>query len=148
MVSFIDKYSAILRNAEKYPDPEHFRPERWLETGWPTFQEPLTAYPSIKGMSSFGWGKRQCLGMNLTQDELLIACGTLCWAYNISFKLDPVSGKEIEISPEKTNWLLIIKPDPWELDFRPRNQSRKQDILNLWLHAEEQSGEKQSTNLV
>ena len=38
---------AFLRNPQKYPDPENFRPERWLEADWPTFQDPLTMYPTI-----------------------------------------------------------------------------------------------------
>jgi hypothetical protein len=135
-------YSAIQRNQKRYPDPENFRPERWLEVGWPTYQEPLTRYPTIKGMSSFGWGKRQCLGMTLTQDELLVACGTLCWAFNINFKRDPVSGQEMKVSPRKTNWLLIIKADPWKLDFNPRSETRKQDIIRLWQEAQKDTSEQ------
>lgn len=47
---------AFLRNPTKYPDLENYRPERWIEPGWPTYQEPLKKYPNVKGMISFGWG--------------------------------------------------------------------------------------------
>lgn len=47
---------AFLRNPTKYPDLENYRPERWIEPGWLTYQEPLKKYLNAKGMISFGWG--------------------------------------------------------------------------------------------
>merc|ERR1711981_1291438 len=84
-----------------------FRPERWLEAGWPTYQEPLTQYPTIKGMTSFGWGRRQCLGMTLTQDETILALGALAASF-------------------------IIKPDYYELDFEPRSEEKRKQVIALW----------------
>ncbi|KAK5145100.1 hypothetical protein LTR04_001400 [Oleoguttula sp. CCFEE 6159] len=123
---------AFLRNAVKYPDPENFRPERWLEPGWPTYQEPLTVYPNVKGMSSFGHGQRQCLGQTLTQDELLIACGALAWAFNMKKKVDPVTKQEIDIDLNKSNSLLIVKPDNFEMAFEPRSEKKKAEIAEQW----------------
>ena len=128
---------AFLRNPQKYPDPENFRPERWLEASWPTFQEPLTMYPTVKGMSSFGFGRRTCLGQSLTQDELLVACGGLLWGFNMKKKIDPVTGLEIDISLTASNSLLIIKPDPFEMAFEPRSESRKAEISGNWKAADE-----------
>ena len=128
---------AFLRNPQKYPDPENFRPERWLEADWPTFQDPLTMYPTIKGMSSFGFGRRTCLGQSLTQDELLVACGALLWAFNLKKKIDPITGLEIDISLTASNSLLIIKPDPFEMAFEPRSASRKAEIDDNWKMADE-----------
>lgn len=120
----------------KYPDPENFRPERWLESGWPTYQEPLAKYPTIKGMTSFGWGQRQCLGMSITQDELLLACGGLTWAFNLKHKVDPVTGQEIDVPLNKSNSLLIVKPDPFQMAFEPRSESRKAEVIEQWKVAE------------
>jgi len=122
-------YRAFLRNPAKYPDPTNYRPERWLEPGWPTYQEPLTVHPNVKGMSSFGWGQRTCLGMTLTQDELLLACGAVCWAFNLKKKIDPVSGKEIPIDLTASNSLLIVKPDPFSMVFEPRSEARKAEVI-------------------
>ncbi|KAK0615326.1 cytochrome P450 [Bombardia bombarda] len=128
---------AFLRNPNKYPDPENFHPERWLEPGWPTYQEPLTQFPTIKGMSSFGWGHRQCLGMSLTQDELLVACGSLAWCFNLKPKRDPANpGHDFPVPLDKSNSLLIIKPDPFQMAFEPRSEARKQEALRLWREAE------------
>ncbi|KAH0370806.1 cytochrome P450, partial [Aureobasidium melanogenum] len=127
---------AFLLNPVKYPDPESYRPERWIEAGWPTFQEPLTQYPTIKGMTSFGFGQRQCLGMSLTQDELIVACGALAWAYNLKRKVDPATGREIEVPTDKCNSLLIVKPDPFEMAFEPRSEARKADVIREWKMSE------------
>lgn len=83
-------------------------------------------------MSSFGWGRRQCLGMTLTQDELLLACGALAVCYNIKYKMDPKTGKEIRIDPDVSNSLLIIKPDYYELAFEPRSEKKREQIVELW----------------
>ncbi|OTB04800.1 hypothetical protein M426DRAFT_58005 [Hypoxylon sp. CI-4A] len=102
------------------------------EPGWPSYQEPLSVYPTIKGMTSFGWGQRQCLGQSLTQDELLVACGALSWCFNLKAKRDPVTGSEIPVPTDKSNSLLIIKPDPFEMAFEPRSLARKEEALRLW----------------
>lgn len=127
---------AFLRNPAKYPDPDSFRPERWLQPGWPTYQEPLTQFPTIKGLSSFGWGLRQCLGMTLTQDELVIACGALMWCFNLKPKVDPLTGQELPVPLDKSNSLLIIKPDPFQMGFEPRSEKRKQQALRQWQESE------------
>ncbi|KAL6154820.1 hypothetical protein ACJQWK_00630 [Exserohilum turcicum] len=127
---------AFLRNPVKYPNPEEFRPERWLEPEWPTFQAPLTKYPDIVGMTSFGWGQRQCLGMSITRDETVTGCGAVMWAFNLRRKMDPTTGQEIEVPLNKSNSLLIIKPDPWEMAFEPRSEERKQQVVQLWKEAE------------
>ncbi|KAI0480949.1 cytochrome P450 [Xylariaceae sp. FL0804] len=123
---------AFLRNPDKYPDPDNFHPERWLEPGWPTYQEPLTQFPSLRGMTSFGWGQRQCLGMTLTQDELLVACGALAWCFTLKPKRDAATGCDLPVPLDKSNSLLIIKPDPFQMAFEPRSEARKAEALRLW----------------
>lgn len=92
-------------------------------------------------MSSFGFGQRQCLGMTLTQDELFISCGNLLWSFNMTKKIDPKTGAEIEAPLDKSNTLLIIKPDPWQMAFHVRSEERKQKILDDWRIAEAKENE-------
>jgi hypothetical protein len=87
-------------------------------------------------MTSFGWGQRTCLGQTLTQDELLIACGSICWAFDMAHKIDPATGKAIEIDTMKSNSLLIVKPDPWQMAPTPRSEAKKQTIIKMWKEAD------------
>lgn len=125
-----------MRNPVKYPDPDSFRPERFLSPGYPTYLTPLTTYPSIKNMSSFGFGQRACLGQSLTQDEMLLACSAVVWAFDLRKKVDKVSGKEVEIDTLKSNSLLIVKPDPFQMAFLPRSAERGRLVRELWGEAE------------
>ena len=93
-------------------------------------------------MSSFGFGQRQCLGQTLTQDELLVACGALLWAFSLKKKIDPKTGLEIDISLTASNSLLIIKPDPFEMAFEPRTAARKAEVILNWKMAEDKDTEE------
>ncbi|KAJ8130051.1 hypothetical protein O1611_g3581 [Lasiodiplodia mahajangana] len=55
------------RDPRIFPDPDEFRPERWLG-------DATTAggYPLAKYMVPFGKGPRMCLGMNLAMAELYL----------------------------------------------------------------------------
>lgn len=87
-------------------------------------------------MSSFGWGQRQCLGMSITRDETVTGCGGLMWGFNLKRKIDPVTTREIEVPLNKSNSLLIIKPDAFEMAFEPRSEKRKVEISQQWRDAE------------
>lgn len=90
----------------------------------------------VKGMSSFGFGQRTCLGQNLTNDETIVACAALLWSFNLKKKVDPVTGTEINPSLTASNSLLIIKPDPFEMAFEPRSDARRGEIIDIWKTAE------------
>ncbi|KAK1024574.1 hypothetical protein LTR33_017880, partial [Friedmanniomyces endolithicus] len=93
--------------------------------------EPLSQFPTIMGMTSFGWGQRACLGQSLTRDETLIGCGSILWAYNLVKKIG-ADGKPIEPSIHDSNSLLIVKPDAYEMAFEPRSESRRQEVISQW----------------
>jgi hypothetical protein len=74
--------------------------------------------------------------MSITRDETVTGCGALMWAFNLRRKVDSATGTEIEVPLNKSNSLLIIKPDPWEMAFHPRSETRKQEVIQLWKEAE------------
>lgn len=72
---------AIHRNPNEFPDPDVFRPERYLEGK----ERP---YPNAKGHNGFGFGRRQCSGQPLAEQGIFISIARLLWAYNIQPGLD------------------------------------------------------------
>jgi len=118
---------------EKYPDGDNFRPERWLEPGWPTFQAPLTRYPNFregKAMHSFGWGRRTCLGQNVADDEMFVFGAAHLWAFKTAQRRCPRTGEMVPIDSQATNSHVILEPLPFELDIKPRSAARAAQILD------------------
>jgi len=63
------------RNPNVYPDPEQFRPQRYLES----------AISGKFNFLTFGQGRHYCLGKQLAENEILIAVMVLLKKYDLSF---------------------------------------------------------------
>lgn len=129
----LSRSRAINRVESKYPDPETFNPDRWLNPSYPTYQEPLSKYPNFRdskfGMHSFGWGRRKCLGMDIVDDELFVTGASLLWAFHMSQAVDPVTGENVRIDTYATNSHVILEPDPFKMRFDVRSEGRRADVL-------------------
>jgi cytochrome P450 len=79
--NFTGNMWAIHRNARDFPEPDEFRPERFLNG----LENP---YPNARGSNPFGWGRRQCSGQPLAEQGLLFSLGRLIWAFEIQPGLD------------------------------------------------------------
>jgi len=79
---------SIHREPKRYPDPDAFRPERWLDSTWPTYREPLTQHPNLQNFSAFGFGRRICPGQNIAERSLYILISRVAWTCDISAKRD------------------------------------------------------------
>lgn len=87
-------------------------------------------------MSPFGWGQRTCIGQGITEDENLLACGGIAWGFDIDFKYN-ANGEKIDVATDKSNSLLIIKPDKFEIKIVPRSEARYRDIVAEYQVAED-----------
>ncbi|KAF2459198.1 cytochrome P450 76B1 [Lineolata rhizophorae] len=100
-------------DAAIWPDPETFRPERWLETP----DAPLFTY---------GLGYRMCAGSLLANRELYLIFMRVLNAFEIVKRTDvdahPVSG-----SADPTS--LVTMPRRYEVVFRPRNERALREAL-------------------
>lgn len=127
---------ALNRDVNRFPDPERYRPERWLEPGWPTYMEPLTQYPNLReghAMHTFGWGRRACLGQAMTDYEMFIFAARVCWAFDLSLKKCPLSGEDVVFDTQATNSLVIAEPSPWPMDVKPRREERARAIVEQYM---------------
>jgi cytochrome P450 len=130
----------ISRDPRTYPDPDSFRPERWLSPTFPTYREPLSQYPTLKGFSQFGFGRRTCQGIDIVEQELFLTMGGMAWAFDISKKKDAM-GREIEVPLAKYTSLLIAKPEKFEFDLTPVSPEKLSMVINAWDNIVDVEGE-------
>jgi hypothetical protein len=111
---------AISRDPDLYPDPEAFNPLRWIKPEYPTYQEPLSQYPTIINSTQFGYGRRICTGQAVADEDLLIGIGAIAWLFDIR-----KSSNDLTVPP-------VVKP------FEPEHticQNEKATISNEELNA-------------
>ncbi|EMD37058.1 hypothetical protein CERSUDRAFT_114955 [Gelatoporia subvermispora B] len=83
--------AGIMHDPVMFPEPDTFRPERFIETTDPRLQN--FELP-------FGFGRRICVGMHLALHSIFINVSRILWAYDILPAIDD-RGRE-------------VIPDPWE----------------------------------
>jgi cytochrome P450 len=105
---------AILHNPDLYPDPETFKPERFLnEDG--TFRDD----PTIS--LAFGAGKRICPGRHLVNTILFIVTARVLSVFNITKARDE-NGHEIPVTPMVQSDLALTHPVKFECSITPRDK--------------------------
>ncbi|TGZ79934.1 cytochrome P450 [Ascodesmis nigricans] len=75
----------IHRNTAVFPDPELFRPERWLSADSRSLEKHVIA---------FSRGPRQCIGMNLAEAEFKILFANMMRRFSIKVELE--TGDKLE----------------------------------------------------
>jgi cytochrome P450 len=110
------------RDAELYPDPESFKPERWLESGYPSYKEPLSEFPTLNNTLMFGAGRRQCPGMLVGMRNVYIQVMMFVWACDVTRARD-ANG---EIVPGKHEFVpgFNVHPKPFNFDLKSRSAER------------------------
>jgi len=94
--------------------------------------EPLTRYPNFregKGMHTFGWGRRQCLGQRIVDDEMFVAGAGICWGFDLSTKRCECTGEEVKFDTQATNSNVILEPLPFPIEIKPRSEARAKLIM-------------------
>jgi cytochrome P450 len=126
---------SISRDPEVFPEPDEFNPMRWLETKYPTYQEPLTKYPTITQYSQFGYGRRICAGMGVAEADLFVGIGSLAWMFSLSAS-DTEPEKAAEVTKESIPSSLPIhktpeKPAPMEKGMEtPPSETEIEELLD------------------
>lgn len=120
---------AIHRHPRDYPDPDSFRPERFLpddedENNNNNNNKWKRPHPSKKGHSAFGWGRRQCSGQPLAEQGLFIATARLLWAFEVRPGIDREGGgKEVELDIFAFTASENQRPVPFSARFLCRGEN-------------------------
>ncbi|THH30742.1 hypothetical protein EUX98_g3445 [Antrodiella citrinella] len=107
---------AMLHNPEDYPQPEQFKPERYLGPDGEidaSVRDPTTI--------SFGFGRRICVGRHFSNNTLSICIASTLHAFNISAGVD-VDGSPIELSAEMKG-ALVANPREVPTGLVPRSET-------------------------
>ncbi|TKA75943.1 hypothetical protein B0A55_05884 [Friedmanniomyces simplex] len=93
---------SISRDPEVFLEPDEWNPMRWLEARYPTYQEPLSKYPTITQYSQFGYGRRTCQGMAVTEADLFVGLGSVAWLFSMAKPEMEVSVADDEVEANAT----------------------------------------------
>ncbi|KAJ7164332.1 cytochrome P450 [Mycena filopes] len=105
---------AILHNEDVYPDPEAFKPERFLLDG---HLNPAVPDPD----AAFGFGRRLCPGRHMATASLWSCIASILATFDITKALDE-QGHEIEPSYEFESG-FINSAAPFKCVIRPRSRA-------------------------
>ncbi|KAG8738891.1 hypothetical protein FRC10_006408 [Ceratobasidium sp. 414] len=109
---------AICNDPTIYPEPDKFKPERFLD-------------PSVPNAPGFGFGRRSCPGVHFAEAALFITMCTLLMVFNIRPKQDE-AGNDVLPEVKKGPNLMISYPLPFECSITPRSAKREK-ILRQWV---------------
>lgn len=94
---------SISRDPEVFIDPDAFNPVRWIDSKYPTYQEPLSKFPTITSYSQFGYGRRTCQGMGVTEADLFVGIGSIAWLFSMQAATDEVEAEDAAERSTKRN---------------------------------------------
>ncbi|TFK75088.1 cytochrome P450 [Pluteus cervinus] len=103
---------AMTRNEKKYPEPEAFRPGRFLD--------PDGTLNHDDRVLTFGFGRRICAGKDLASEIVWLAMANILATFNIS-KANDENGNEIEVLP-KFIGEAVSHPAPFECAIKLRRE--------------------------
>ncbi|KAF7330210.1 Cytochrome P450 [Mycena venus] len=99
---------AMTTDPEVFPDPDEFKPERFLD-------------PKLRNYSiPFGFGRRLCPGQHVALQMLFISIVRILWAFDVLPGLDE-HGEAVIPSPDKFTSGLLTEPMPFPCRFEPRH---------------------------
>ncbi|KAF8258559.1 cytochrome P450 [Lactarius quietus] len=108
---FIPKGEAIFQDPSIYPEPDVFKPERFLNSDGSLRDDPLL-------LSAFGYGKRICPGRHFVDATLFIYVASLLSV----FRIEEVQDGQEKRSKYKYTGSLINHPEPFSCSIIPRDK--------------------------
>ncbi|KAJ2919890.1 hypothetical protein MD484_g619, partial [Candolleomyces efflorescens] len=91
---------SMTQNEEMFPEPNTFRPERYIEN------------PSLPHSFVFGFGRRICPGMHFAHNSLFILISRLLWAFDVL----PITPDTKLPDPDEIENGIVVRPA--ELEYR------------------------------
>ncbi|KAF7289932.1 O-methylsterigmatocystin oxidoreductase [Mycena indigotica] len=109
---------AMCRDPQTYPDPETFKPERFIASDGSLIRENFPP--------TYGYGRRICAGKSMADASVWIAIASILSVYNIE-KAKDSAGKEIPVPDEYIDG-LVTAPVPFQCAITPRSSVHRKLI--------------------
>ena len=91
---YLRYFRAILHDPEMYPDPEEFKPERFLDEDGSVRDDPALSL-------AFGIGKRICPGRHFVDATIFMVASSVLSIFNVT-KAKDENDNEIAVNAEVT----------------------------------------------
>jgi len=114
---------AMFRDPDVYPDPDVFKPERFI--GIDADEDSDLKDPK---KLVFGFGRRICPGRYFADDNVWLACASIIATMDIG-KARDTHGVEITPTPKSVSG-TIMRPEPFVCSIRPRSEKSRQLIMD------------------
>ncbi|KAI0044341.1 cytochrome P450 [Auriscalpium vulgare] len=111
---------AILHDPEAYPEPDEFKPERFLTADGKVKEDPVLN-------AAFGFGRRICPGRHLVDTTIYIIVSSVLSAFRVE-KAKDAQGNEIPVESAFTD-TLISHPKPFQYSITPRSVNARSLVL-------------------
>lgn len=99
-------------------DAEEFRPERFLNERGELTSGPMD--PNQEGHSTYGFGRRTCVGKLLANDALFMDVARTLWAVNIERVRDESGNELVPDIDSFGDAGLFLNPTPYDCKITPR----------------------------
>ncbi|KAI1146431.1 cytochrome P450 [Nemania diffusa] len=123
---------AIHNDPSRHPDPRRFDPSRWAHDNQTSAGAAINGDASKRDQFVFGAGRRLCQGMHIADRNLFLAMSRLLWAFDFRRPVDKSTGKEIVPDMEDLTEGLLVCPNPFNADIRPRSEAKAQAVKAEW----------------
>ncbi|XP_006455053.1 hypothetical protein AGABI2DRAFT_187530 [Agaricus bisporus var. bisporus H97] len=121
---------AMLHDEDAYPEPEEFKPERFIKNG--VLRDDV---PDPEAIATFGFGRRICPGSHIALPFIhLIAASILC-LFDILPEVD-ADGNPINVVPKFAPSSVTSEPLPFPCKIVPRGDRKIKELLKEYLDNE------------
>ncbi|KAI0739092.1 O-methylsterigmatocystin oxidoreductase [Daedaleopsis nitida] len=113
---------AMSRDPGMYPNPEEFRPERYLR------DSSINTDVRDPRKFAFGFGRRICPGQHYADASLFIVIASVLHTFDIAPPLDS-EGKPVPLEAKFTTDTFLVYPESFECRITPRSELEKELVL-------------------
>ncbi|KAM7182996.1 putative cytochrome P450 E-class, group I [Rhypophila sp. PSN 637] len=128
---------SIHMDPHRHPEPRRFNPDRYMDDRQSLADAAANPDYSKRDQFTFGAGRRICPGIHVAERSLFLGVSRILWGFNIEPKIDATTGKPILPDQEKLTQGFVCMPEEYEAKITPRDDARRQRIMDEWKIAEE-----------